>query len=160
MGRELTPQEREAYERIRRRNLEETASKLGISAEKLERIENDVARAGAEAPVPERVQAEAALRAALEKLAKNFTESLKTDTYREALENAGDIDSISDDDFSTLLAQRMSVLDEEERREAERSISRQIERWVDDPDAPFSLREEILLNLQGMIKSHNYRAGN
>ena len=54
----------------------------------------------------------------------------------------------------------MSVLDEEERREAERSISRQIERWVDDPDAPFSLREEILLNLQGMIKSHNYRAGN
>ena len=160
MGRELTPQEREAYERIRRRNLEETASKLGISAEKLERIENDAARAGAEAPVPERVQAEAALRAALEKLAKNFTESLKTDTYREALENAGDIDSISDDDFSTLLTQRMSVLDEEERREAERSISRQIERWVDDPDAPFSLREEILLNLQGMIKSHNYRAGN
>lgn len=160
MGRELTPQEREAYERIRRRNLEETASKLGISAEKLERIENDAARAGAEAPVPERVQAEAALRAALEKLAKNFTESLKTDTYREALENAGDIDSISDDDFSTLLAQRMSVLDEEERREAERSISWQIERWVDDPDAPFSLREEILLNLQGMIKSHNYRAGN
>lgn len=160
MGRELTPQEREAYERIRRRNLEETASKLGISAEKLERIENDAARAGAEAPVPERVQAEAALRAALEKLAKNFTESLKTDTYREALENAGDIDSISDDDFSTLLAQRMSVLDEEECREAERSISRQIERWVDDPDAPFSLREEILLNLQGMIKSHNYRAGN
>lgn len=160
MGRELTPQEREAYERIRRRNLEETASKLGISAEKLERIENDAARAGAEAPVHERVQAEAALRAALEKLAKNFTESLKTDTYREALENAGDIDSISDDDFSTLLAQRMSVLDEEERREAERSISRQIERWVDDPDAPFSLREEILLNLQGMIKSHNYRAGN
>lgn len=160
MGRELTPQEREAYERIRRRNLEETASKLGISAEKLERIENDAARAGAEAPVHERVQAEAALRAALEKLAKNFTESLKTDTYREALENAGDIDSISDDDFSTLLAQRMSVLDEEERREAERSISRQIERCVDDPDAPFSLREEILLNLQGMIKSHNYRAGN
>lgn len=107
-----------------------------------------------------RAQAEAALRAALEKLAKNFTESLKTDAYREALENAGDIDSMSDDDFSTLLAQRMSILDEEERREAERSISRQIERWVDDPDAPFSLREEILLNLQGMIKSHNYRAGN
>lgn len=160
MGRELTPQEWEAYERIRRRNLEETASKLGISAEKLERIENDAARAGAEAPVPERAQAEAALRVALEKLAKNFTESLKTDAYREALENAGDIDSMSDDDFGTLLAQRMSILDEEERREAERSISRQIERWVDDPDAPFSLREEILLNLQGMIKSHNYRAGN
>lgn len=107
-----------------------------------------------------RAQAEAALRAALEKLAKSFTESLKTDTYREALENAGDIDSMSDDDFSTLLAQRMSVLDEEERREAERSITRQIEHWVDDPDAPFSLREEILLNLQGMIKSHNYRVGN
>lgn len=159
MGRGLTPQELEEYEKSRRKSLEETASKLGISVEKLEHIENS-ARAGAEAPISERTQAEAALRTALEKLAKSFTESLKTDTYREALENAGDIDSMSDDDFSTLLAQRMSVLDEEERREAERSISRQIERWVDDPDAHLSLREEILLNLQGMIKSHNYRAGN
>lgn len=159
MGRRLTPQELEEYEKGRRKSLEETASKLGIPVEKLELLENG-ARAGVETPIPERAQAEAALRAALEKLAKSFAESLKTDTYREALENAGDIDSMSDDDFSTLLAQRMSILDEEERREAERSITRQIERWVDDPDAPFSLREEILLNLQGMIKSHNYRAGN
>ena len=83
MGRELTPQEREAYERIRRRNLEETASKLGISAEKLERIENDAARAGAEAPVHERVQAEAALRAALENWQRTLPKaSRRTHTAR------------------------------------------------------------------------------
>lgn len=106
-----------------------------------------------------RAQAEAALRAALNKIGSGFLDTLKTDNYREALDTVDDIDGMSDEDFSTLLAQRMSVLDEEERKEAERSIARQIERWTDDPDAPLSLREEILLNLQALIRSHNYRAG-
>ena len=103
-------------------------------------------------------QAEAALRAALEKISSGFVDSLKTDSMKNALGAAQDVDGMSDEDFSNLLAGRMSILDEEERREAERSISRQIERWVDDPDAPFSLREEILLDLQTMIKRHDYYA--
>ena len=111
-------------------------------------------------------QAEAALRAALEKISSGFVDSLKTDSMKNALGAAQDVDGMSDEDFSNLLAGRMSILDEEERREAERSISRQIERWVGRKIAcwhggenePLSLREEILLDLQTMIKRHDYYA--
>lgn len=105
-----------------------------------------------------REQAEPILRAALKMIGEGFIENLKSDTYRAALESAEDIDGMSDEDFSKLLAQRMCILDPEERKEAERIIFRQIERWTDVEDAPLSLREEILLNLQGLIKSHEYRA--
>ena len=60
-------------------------------------------------------QAEAALRAALEKIASGFVDSLKTDDMKNAL-GAQDTDSMSGEDFSNLLAERMSILDEEERR--------------------------------------------
>lgn len=105
-----------------------------------------------------REQAEPVLRAALKMVGEGFLEGLKSDTYRAALESVENIDGMSDEDFSTLLAQRICILDPEERKEAERSIARQIERWTGDEDAPLSLREEILLNLQGLIKSHEYRA--
>ncbi len=103
-------------------------------------------------------QAEAALRSALEKIASGFVESLKTDNMRNALNTAQDIDGMSDEDFSSLLAERMSVLDEEERREAAKSVARKIACWHGGEDEPLSLREEIILNLQAMIKRHNYYA--
>lgn len=82
-------------------------------------------------------QAETALREALDKIGSGFLESLKTDNMREALNTVQDVDGMSNEDFGTLLAQRMAILDEDE---------------------PLSLREEILLDLQSMIRRHNYYA--
>lgn len=110
-------------------------------------------------PRPGKEQAEAMLRAALEKIASGFIDSLKTDTMREALGTTYDADNMSEEDFSNLLAERMSVLDEEERREAAKVIARKIACWRGGEDEPLSLREEILLDLQAMIKRHNYYAG-
>lgn len=107
-------------------------------------------------PRPGKEQTEAALRAALEKIASGFIDSLKTDNMRKALDTAQNVDSMSDEDFSILLAERMSVLDEEERREAAKVVARKIACWHGGEDEPFSLREEILLELQAMIKRHNY----
>ena len=95
-------------------------------------------------------QAEAALRAALEKIASGFVDSLKTDDMKNAL-GAQDTDSMSGEDFSNLLA-------EEERREAAKMVGRKIACWRGGEDEPLSLREEILLDLQAMIKRHNYYA--
>lgn len=101
-------------------------------------------------------QAEATLRTALEKIAGGFVDSLKTDNMREALDNVKDIDGMSEEDFSSLLALRMSILDEEERTEAAKVIARKIACWRGGEDEPLSLREEILLDLQAMIRRHNY----
>ena len=103
-------------------------------------------------------QAEAALRAALEKISSGFVDSLKTDSMKNALGAAQDVDGMSDEDFSNLLAERMSILDEEERREAAKMVGRKIACWRGGEDEPLSLREEILLDLQAMIKRHNYYA--
>ena len=102
-------------------------------------------------------QAEAALRAALEKIASGFVDSLKTDDMKNAL-GAQDTDSMSGEDFSNLLAGRMSILDEEERREAAKMVGRKIACWHGGENEPLSLREEILLDLQTMIKRHDYYA--
>lgn len=104
-------------------------------------------------------QAESALRKALDKIGSGFIENLKTDNVREALNTVQDVDGMSEEDFSTLLAKRMSVLDEGERREAAKEVARKIACWHGGEDEPLSLREEILLNLQAMIKRHNYYAG-
>lgn len=103
-------------------------------------------------------QAEGALRAALDKIGTGFIDSLKTDTMREALDTVKDVDGMSEEDFSSLLALRMSVLDEEERTEAAKVIARKIACWRGGEDEPLSLREEILLDLQAMIRRHNYYA--
>lgn len=103
-------------------------------------------------------QAEAALRAALKKISDGFLENLKTDNMREALDTLSDVDDMSNEDFSTLLAERMSALDEEERTEAAKVIARKIACWRGGEDEPLSLREEILLDLQAMIRRHNYYA--
>lgn len=103
-------------------------------------------------------QAEAALRAALEKISSGFVDSLKTDSMKNALGAAQDIDGMSDEDFSNLLAGRMSILDEEERREAAKMVGRKIACWHGGENEPLSLREEILLDLQTMIKRHDYYA--
>ncbi|MCX4340079.1 MAG: hypothetical protein OSJ72_10580 [Lachnospiraceae bacterium] len=103
-------------------------------------------------------QAEAALRAALEKISSGFVDSLKTDSMKNALGAAQDVDGMSDEDFSNLLAGRMSILDEEERREAAKMVGRKIACWRGGEDEPLSLREEILLDLQTMIKRHDYYA--
>ena len=52
----------------------------------------------------------------------------------------------------------MMILDEEERQEAKKAINRKIER-LDGGDTAISLREEILLELQAMIRRHEYYAG-
>lgn len=159
MGRQLTPEELAEYNAKRRRSLEETAAKLGISLEELERREQE-ARAVVSAPVatPEKEQAAAAMRAALNAVGKGFIESLKTDTQREALDIVEDIDGMSEEAFTALLTERMSVLDEEERNEVARVITRRIYGWRGREAEPLSLREVILLDLQSMIKRHNYYA--
>lgn len=103
-------------------------------------------------------QTEATLRAALEKIASGLIYNLKTDNMRGALNTVQDVDSMSDEDFSILLAERMSVLDEEERREAAKVAARKIACWHGGEDEPISLREEILLELQAMIKRHDHYA--
>ena len=103
-------------------------------------------------------QAEAALRAALEKISSGFVDSLKTDSMKNALGAAQDVDGMSDEDFSNLLAGRMSILDEEERREAAKMVGRKIACWHGGENEPLSLREEILLDLQTIIKRHDYYA--
>lgn len=103
-------------------------------------------------------QVEEALRTALDKIATGFIDSLKTDNMREALDTVKDVDGMSEEDFSNLLALRMSVLDEEERTEAAKVIARKIACWRGGEDEPLSLREEILLDLQSMIRRHNYYA--
>lgn len=103
-------------------------------------------------------QAETALREALDKIGSGFLESLKTDNIREALNTVQDVDGMSNEDFGTLLAQRMAILDEDERREAAKMIGRKIACWRGGEDEPLSLREEILLDLQSMIRRHNYYA--
>lgn len=103
-------------------------------------------------------QAEEALRTALDKIGTGFIDSLKTDSMRTALDTVKDFDGMSDEDFSTLLAERMSVLDEEERTEAAKAIARKIACWRGGEDEPLSLREEILLDMQAMIRRHNYYA--
>lgn len=156
MSRGLTPQELVEYNERRRKSLEATAEKLGISPEKLAEIENgakpDTYQPNAKA------RAEAALRTALDKIGTGFIDSLKTDTMRAALDTIKDVDKMSEEDFGSLLALRMSVLDEEERTEGAKVIARKIACWRGGEDEPLSLREEILLDLQAMIKRHNYYA--
>lgn len=159
MSRRLTPQEQAEYNERRRKSLEETAAKLGMSPERLGKIEQQARNGSLSQTSTAKTSAEAALRAALEKIAGGFIGSLKTDNMREALDSVRDIDGMSEEDFSGLLALRMSILDEEERTEAAKVIARKIACWRGGEDEPISLREEILLDLQSMIRRHNYYAG-
>lgn len=104
-------------------------------------------------------QAEKELRSALNILAEKCIVSLRTDTERLALDNTGNVDVMSEEAFSNLLAARMSILDEEERREAAKVIARKIACWRGGEDNPLSLREEILIELQAMIRRHEYYSG-
>ena len=96
----------------------------------------------------EKEQAEIELRKALNILSEQFIDGVRTETERSALDNLGDVDSMSEEEFSNLLAARMSILDEEERREASKAIARKIACWRGGEDNPLSLREEILIELQ------------
>ena len=142
MSRELTPEERKAYEQRRREQMEDSAKKLGLTVEELENLEKN-ARAAHHTP-DEKERAAEALRKAIEKVG----------SIAEADE--GDVDGMSDEEFSNLLAARMSVLDEEERREGAKVIARKIACWRGGEDNPLSLREEILIELQAMIRRHEY----
>lgn len=106
---------------------------------------------------PTKEETEAALRTALDMIGRGFIDGLKTEAEREALNR--NVDSLTEEDFSRLLAERMSVLDEDERTEAAKAIARKIACWRGGDDEPLSLREEILLDLQSMIRRHNYYAG-
>ncbi|MCD7891639.1 MAG: hypothetical protein LUG26_07840 [Ruminococcus sp.] len=102
-------------------------------------------------------QAEQTLRAALNAVSRNFLEGLKTDTEREALDTVENLNGMSDEEFSQLLAARMSVLDEQMRTEAAKVMARMIACWRGGDDEPLSLREEMLLELQSMIRCQNYK---
>ena len=154
MGRDLTPQERAEFEQKRREQLEENCKRLGISVEEHERIYKGASQK--ERHPSERERAENVLRAAFHLIGQGFLDSLKTETHRKALDTVNNLDEMSDGEFSELLARRMSVLDEEEQAEARHVIKKRIADW--DENEPLSLREVILLDLQGMIESHNYRA--
>ena len=102
--------------------------------------------------------AEEILRTSLNMVSKGFIDGIKTSNYREALDTLLDVDSMSEEEFSRLLAERIIILDEEERTEAAKVIARKIACWRGGEDEPLSLREEILLELQSMIRRHNYYA--
>lgn len=142
MSKGLTPEERTVYERRRREQMEDSAKKLGLTVEELENLEKN-ARTVHHTP-DEKERASEALRKAMEKVG----------AISEADE--GDIDGMSEVEFSNLLASRMSILDEEERREASKAIARKIACWRGGEDNPLSLREEILIELQAMIRRHEY----
>ena len=142
MSRELTPEERTAYEQRRREQMEDSAKKLGLTVEELYNLEKN-ARAAQHTP-DEKEKASEALRKAMEKVGAV------------AEVDEGDIDGISEEEFSNLLAARMSILDEEERREAAKVIARKIACWRGGEGNPLSLREEILIELQAMIRRHEY----
>lgn len=142
MSRGLTPEERKAYEQRRREQMEDSAKKLGLTVEELENLEKN-ARTAHHTP-DEKERASEALRKAIEKVG----------TISEAGE--GDVDGMSEEEFSNLLAARMSILDEEECREASKAIARKIACWRGGEDNPLSLREEILIELQAMIRRHEY----
>ena len=142
MSRGLTPEERKAYEQRRREQIEDSAKKLGLTVEELENLEKN-ARAAHHTP-DEKERAAEALRKAMEKVS----------AIAEADE--GDVDGMSEEEFSKLLAAKMSVLDEEERREASKAIARKIACWRGGEGNPLSLREEILIELQAMIRRREY----
>lgn len=142
MSRELTPEERTAYEQRRREQMEDSAKKLGLTVEELDNLEKN-ARAAQHTP-DEKEKAAEALRKAIEKVGSVFEV------------DEGNVDSLSEEDFSNLLAARMSTLDEEERREAAKVIARKIACWRGGEGNPLSLREEILIELQAMIRRHEY----
>ena len=83
--------------------MEDSAKKLGLTVEELENLEKN-ARTAHHTP-DEKERASEALRKAIEKVG----------TISEAGE--GDVDGMSEEEFSNLLAARMSILDEEECRE-------------------------------------------
>lgn len=142
MSRELTPEERREYEQHRREQIEDSAKKLGLTVEEIEALERN-ARAAHHTP-DEKEKASEALRKAIEKVGA----VLQVDE--------GEVDSMDEEEFSNLLAARMSILDEEERREAAKVIARKIACWRGGEDNPLSLREEILIELQAMIRRHEY----
>lgn len=142
MSRELTPEERTAYEQRRREQMEDSAKKLGLTVEELEELEKN-ARVAQHTP-DEKEKASEALRKAIEKVGSVFEV------------DEGNVDSLSEEDFSNLLAARMSTLDEEERREAAKVIARKIACWRGGEGNPLSLREEILIELQAMIRRREY----
>lgn len=104
----------------------------------------------------EKDRVEMELRAALDRIGKGIVDNFRSETERSALDSSGDIDGMSEEAFSNLLADRMSILDEEERREAAKVIARKIACWRGGEDNPLSLREEILIELQAMIRRHEY----
>ncbi len=95
------------------------------------------------------------MRKMFETVGKRFIDGLKTDTYKAALETVDNVNGMSDSEFYDLVAERIPLLDEEECREVLKVIQRTIENG--DEGETFSVRELILLNTQGMIRSHEFR---
>ena len=153
MGRDLTPQEREEFERRRREQVERNCKLLGISVEEHERIYS-AALKKAQRP-DEKERAKTALVAALYQIGRGFLNGLKSKNEREALSAVDDLEGMNDSEFTSLLARRMNVLDETERDAARDMITRRIDTWSESET--LSLREVILLDLQSIIRAHYSR---
>lgn len=153
MGRDLTPEEREEFERRRREQIEKNCKLMGISVEEHERIYREALRK--EQKPDEKKRAETALQTALYQIGRGFLDGLKSRNYREAVDTIDDVNRLSNSEFTALLARRMSVLDEEERDAAREIISHRIDKW--NEAETLSLREVILLDLQSIIRAHYSR---
>lgn len=153
MGRDLTPQEREEFERRRREQVERNCKLLGISVEEHERIYSEALKK-AQRP-DEKERARTALGAALYKIGRGFLDGLKSQNAREALSAVDGLEKMNDSEFTALLARRMNVLDEAERDAARDMITRRIDTWSEGE--ALSLREVILLDLQSIIRAHYSR---
>lgn len=155
MGRALTPQELEDFNERRRKDTEAIANKLGMTVEQYEQrfeaVYEKTRRELSNRPKAAKEETETALRMSLDKISLNIINP-------EELFDETDVDDMSKEDFSSLLALRMSILDDWERTEAAKVIARKIACWRGGEDEPLSLREEILLTLQAMIGRHNYYA--
>lgn len=96
------------------------------------------------------------LRSVTNSIATTFVNSLKDDTHKQALETIDNLEKISQQEFENLVAERISVLDDFEQKEAIRVIEKIKIEWDTEIEKGLSLRETILLNIQSMIKSHAY----
>jgi len=150
MGRAMTPQELAEFNERRRKSLEETAAKLGVSPEQFEEIEAKARRECVDRHKASKEETEEALRAALLLIERGAAEP--------AQDSADELDGMSVEEFSRAIAGQMSALDEEERTEAAKVIARQIACWRGGEDEPGTLREEIMLTLNSMVRRHNYYA--
>lgn len=88
-------------------------------------------------------------------IGQSFIEGLKTDNYKAALDTVDNLSEMTDTEFEELLEFRLQPLDEFDRKEFERVKLRRMQNW--DNTSGLSYRQVILLDLQAMLSSNEFR---